>query len=70
MSIIEQINEIKKKMSGKLLLNEDLSKYSWFNLGGPAKVIFKPEKQLITVRDEWCGTSHGVKIFARHFMVY
>ena len=43
MSIIEQINEIKKKISGKLLLNEDLSKYSWFNLGGPAKVIFKPD---------------------------
>ena len=42
MTIIEQINEI-KKISGKLLLNEDLSKYSWFNLGGPAKVIFKPD---------------------------
>ena len=43
MTIIEQINEIKKKISGKLLLNEDLSKYSWFNLGVPAKVIFKPD---------------------------
>jgi len=42
MTIIKQINEIKKKISGKFLLNESLSKYSWFNLGGPAKVIFKP----------------------------
>ena len=23
--------------------NEKLSKYSWFNLGGPAEVFFKPE---------------------------
>ena len=42
MTIIEQINKIKKKLSGKILFSEDLSKYSWFNLGGPAKVIFKP----------------------------
>jgi UDP-N-acetylmuramate dehydrogenase len=43
MTIIEQINKIKKKLSGKILFSEDLSKYSWFNLGGPAKVIFKPK---------------------------
>jgi len=43
MTIIKQINEIKKKISGKILFSEDLSKYSWFNLGGPAKVIFKPK---------------------------
>ena len=22
--------------------NEILSKYNWFNLGGPAKILFKP----------------------------
>jgi UDP-N-acetylmuramate dehydrogenase len=43
MNIISEINEIKNKISGKLLFNESLSKYSWFNLGGPAKIIFKPK---------------------------
>ena len=26
--------------------NEKLSKYNWFNLGGPAKVFFKPKSNL------------------------
>ena len=43
MNIIAQVKEIEKKISGKILFNESLSKYSWFNLGGPAKVIFKPK---------------------------
>ena len=25
--------------------NEKLSKYNWFNLGGPAKLFFKPDSQ-------------------------
>ena len=43
MNIISEINEIKNKISGQLLFDENLSKYSWFNLGGPAKIIFKPK---------------------------
>ena len=43
MNLISQIEEVKKKISGKILLNEKLSNYSWFNLGGPAKVVFKPK---------------------------
>jgi len=43
MKFISQIKEIKKKISGQILFDENLSKYSWFNLGGPAKVIFKPK---------------------------
>ena len=43
MNLISQIKEIEKKISGKILFDENLSKYSWFNLGGPAKVIFKPQ---------------------------
>ena len=43
MNISEDINNIKSKISGKILENESLSKLSWFNIGGPAKVIFKPE---------------------------
>ena len=43
MKLIEQIKEINKKINGKILFNESLSNYSWFNLGGPAKVMFKPK---------------------------
>jgi UDP-N-acetylmuramate dehydrogenase len=43
MNLISQIKEIKKKISGKILFDESLSKHSWFNLGGPAKIIFKPK---------------------------
>jgi UDP-N-acetylmuramate dehydrogenase len=43
MKLISQIKEIEKQISGKILFNESLSKYSWFNIGGPAKVIFKPK---------------------------
>ena len=44
MSLISQINkEVKKKVTGQIIFKENLSKYSWFNLGGPAQVIFKPK---------------------------
>ena len=43
MNLIRQVKEVKNKISGKILFNENLSNYSWFNLGGPAKVIFKPK---------------------------
>ena len=43
MSLISKIKEIEKKISGQILFDENLSKHSWFNLGGPAKVIFKPK---------------------------
>ena len=35
--------EVLNKISGSIRFEENLSKYSWFNLGGPAKVIFKPK---------------------------
>jgi len=43
MNLISQIKKIEKEISGKILFDESLSKHSWFNLGGPAKVIFKPK---------------------------
>ena len=42
MKLISQIDEIKHKISGKIQFDHNLSKYSWFNFGGPAKVMFKP----------------------------
>ena len=43
MNLDSQIKEIKKKFPGQILFDENLSKYSWFNLGGPAKIIFRPK---------------------------
>ena len=43
MNLISQIKkEVKSKVSGQIIFEESLSKYSWFNLGGPAKVVFRP----------------------------
>jgi UDP-N-acetylmuramate dehydrogenase len=35
--------EAVQKLGKKILLNEKLANYSWFNLGGPSEVFFKPE---------------------------
>ena len=43
MTLDTEIASLKNEISGKILFNEGLSKHSWFNLGGPAKVIFKPK---------------------------
>ena len=43
MNLILQIEEIKKQLEGKILYKENLSKYSWFNLGGAASVVYKPK---------------------------
>ena len=43
MNLISKIEELKNKISGQIQFEQSLSKYSWFNLGGPAKVIFKPK---------------------------
>ena len=42
MTLMSQIENIKGKISGKISFNESLSKLSWFNLGGPAKILFRP----------------------------
>ena len=43
MNLSLQLKEIKKNLSGQVIFEENLSKYSWFNLGGPAKIVFKPK---------------------------
>ena len=43
MNLISKIKNLQNKISSKILFEENLSKYSWFNLGGPAKVIFRPQ---------------------------
>jgi len=43
MSWLEKIENISNKIKGKISFNQNLSKYSWFNLGGPAKIFYKPD---------------------------
>ncbi len=43
MSLIAKIESKKNEILGKLEFDVSLAKYSWFNLGGLAKVIFKPK---------------------------
>ncbi len=35
---------LQKKFGKNLIIKENLSKYSWFNLGGPADFFFSPRK--------------------------
>ena len=34
---------LQKKFGKNLIIRESLSKYSWFNLGGPADIFFRPD---------------------------
>ena len=43
MKLTSHIESLKKKISGKISINENLSKFSWFNLGGPARILFRPK---------------------------
>ncbi len=45
---------LQKKFGKNLIIKENLSKYSWFNLGGPADIFFRPESkdQLIEFLNE------------------
>jgi UDP-N-acetylmuramate dehydrogenase len=58
-------NEILKKKFGKnIIVKENLSKYSWFNLGGPADIFFRPENkdQLINFLREIKKNDHKVHV--------
>ena len=35
--------KLKDKYGKNIIFHENLSKYSWFNLGGPARIMFKPD---------------------------
>ena len=47
--IMKLENKLKDKFGKSIIFRESLSKYSWFNLGGPAEILFKPDsiEQLI-----------------------
>ena len=37
--------QLKEQFGKNLIINENLSKYNWFNLGGPADIFFRPENK-------------------------
>ena len=43
MTLIKEMKEFQKTISGRILFDENLAKFSWFKLGGPAKILFIPE---------------------------
>ena len=43
MNLINRVKNIKSKISGKISFGESLSNHSWFNLGGPAQILFRPK---------------------------
>ena len=55
---------LQKKFGKNVIINEDLSKYSWFNLGGAADIFFRPEhkNQLIEFLNEIKQYNHKVHI--------
>ena len=42
MNISKQVQNLSKKLSGKIYYEYDMRHLNWFNVGGPAKVFFKP----------------------------
>ena len=55
---------LKKKFGKSIIVKENLSKYSWFNLGGPADIFFRPENkdQLINFLREIKKNDHKVHV--------
>ena len=55
---------LQKKFGKNLIFKENLSKYSWFNLGGPADIFFRPENigQLREFLIEMKPNNHKINI--------
>ena len=52
---------LQKKFGKNLILKENLSKYSWFNLGGPADIFFRPKN-----KEELLNLLNEVKNYKKH----
>ena len=59
MNIVSKVKKIKKEIVGQISFDADLSEFSWFNLGGPAKILFRPNnlKELSTFIKQIQGTN-------------
>ena len=58
MNILKQVQDLSKKISGKIYFQYDMKHLNWFNLGGPAKIFFKPNTldELIIFLKEFSNT--------------
>jgi len=63
MNILKQVKDLSKQLSGKIYYEYVMKHLSWFNLGGPAKIFFKPNtlEELIFFLKKF-STSLPVKI--------
>ena len=61
--------ELIKKFGKNIFFQENLSKYSWFNLGGPANILFKPEsiEQLKNFLNYINNSSYILAMHLRYF---
>ena len=41
MNISKQVQDLSKKLTGKIYYEYDMRRLNWFNLGGPTIVLFK-----------------------------
>ena len=59
---INKFRKFSKDIKGQLLFNYDIKKTNWFNIGGRAKVFFKPDSlvELVSFLREF---GHNEKIF-------
>ena len=57
-------NILKKKFGKSMIIKENLSKYNWFNLGGPADIFFKPQDkdELIKFLNEIKNNNYKIHI--------
>ena len=40
--MINKNNDLKKYFGDQIIYDENLNKYSWFKIGGPTEIFFKP----------------------------
>ena len=43
MIILDEIKNVSKKLPGQIFYEHSMKNLNWFNLGGAAKVFFKPK---------------------------
>ena len=43
MTLVDEVKKIRNELQDQITFDENLSKFSWFNLGGPAKIVFRPK---------------------------
>ena len=43
MTLVDEVKKIRNELQDQITFDENLSKFSWFNLGGPAKIVLDPK---------------------------